>query len=310
MKRILVTGASGFVGKRLVSALAQNSWEVVASVRRPQRLDGAAEYLEAPDIEAITLPASLNGAQAIVHLAARVHVMTKSSQSALDEFHRVNVNGTLALARKAAASGIRRFVFISSAKVHGEEGFFKESDPKAPTDAYSLSKVHAEAELEELASKTGMELVIIRPPLVYGPGARANFRALVSLIQRHVPLPLGRVDNRRSLVGLDNLASFVCTCVDHPAAANEAFLVSDGEDLSTAELARRLARAMNRRPILVPVPPGLLRATAKLLGQTGLAQRLLGSLQVDISKAKTALGWIPPVSVDAGLLLAVGSRTV
>jgi nucleoside-diphosphate-sugar epimerase len=234
--------------------------------------------------------------------------MRERSRDALEQFRRVNVAGTLDLARQSAAAGVRRFVFLSSVKVNGEAGCYTESDAAAPGDAYAISKHEAEVGLREIGAATRMEIVIIRPPLVYGPGARANFGALVRAVARGVPLPFGRVDNRRSLVGLDNLVDFILTCATHPAAAHETFLVSDGEDLSTADLVRRMGRAMGRPARLLPIPPALLMHAATLLGRRDLAGRLLGSLQVDITKAKRQLGWTPPVSVDEGLRRAVASR--
>lgn len=244
---------------------------------------------------------ALSDAQVIVHLAARVHLMRDPASDPLAEFRRVNSEGTLNLARQAAAAGARRFVFLSSVKVNGEAGAFEESDAAAPSDAYGLSKSEAEKGLREIAAETGMDVVIIRSPLVYGPGVQANFRALIRGIALGIPLPLGAVDNRRSLVALDNLVDLIVTCVEHPAAANETFFVSDGEDLSTPQLIRRLARAMGRPARLISVPAPLLMTTATLLGKRHVAQRLLGSLQVDISKARRLLGWVPPVSVDEAL---------
>ena len=221
----------------------------------------------------------------------------------------VNTEGTINLARQAAAAGVRRFVFISSVKVNGEETSpgqpFTEEDEPAPLDPYGISKLEAEQGLRDLATATGMEVVIIRPPLVYGPGVKANFLTMMRWLNKGVPLPFGALDNRRSLVALDNLVDFIITCIDHPAAAKQTFLVADGEDLSTTELLRRVGRAMGKPVRLIPVPMGLLQAGARLLGKQEMARRLCGSLQVDITKARTLLGWKPPVAVDEGLRRAV-----
>jgi len=252
----------------------------------------------------------LVGVSTVVHLAARVHVMHETETDPLTAFRAVNVGGTLKLARQAAAAGVKRFVFISSVKVNGESTSsgkaFTELDAPNPQDAYGQSKHEAEQGLRQLSADTGMEVVIIRPPLVYGPGVKANFAALMRAVQRGWPLPLGAVHNQRSLVALSNLVDFIVTCLTHPAAANQTFLVSDGEDLSTPDLIRRMARAMNRPARLLPVPVWALQAVALLLGKGDAVQRLCGNLQVDISKARKLLGWNPPVSVDEGLRGAMG----
>jgi nucleoside-diphosphate-sugar epimerase len=211
------------------------------------------------------------------------------------------VAATLELAQQAAAAGVQRFIFLSSVKVNGEEGVYSESDEPAPRDPYGISKLEAEVGLRAIGTATGMQVVIVRPPLVYGPGVRANFAALTSAVRRGIPLPLGAVNNRRSLIGIDNLVDFIVLCLDHPAAGGETFMVSDGEDLSTADLVRRLAAAMHRRPLLIPLPAAALWAAAGLLRKRDVAARLLSSLQVNIAKARTCLGWQPPFSVDEEL---------
>ena len=250
--------------------------------------------------------ATLAGTSTVLHAAARVHVIEESATDPLSEFRRVNVGGTLNLARQAASCGVRRFIFVSSVKVNGESTeaghLFTAQQSPAPLDPYGISKMEAEDGLRRLAQETGMEVVIVRPPLVYGPGVKANFAALMRAVQRGLPLPLGAVThNRRSLVALDNLVDLLITCIDHPAAANQTFLVSDGEDLSTTDLLRRMARAMNAPARLLPVPPALLKLGAELIGKGDIAQRLLGSLQVDITHTRETLGWTPPISVDEGL---------
>jgi nucleoside-diphosphate-sugar epimerase len=235
--------------------------------------------------------------------------MRDTVADSLAAFRVVNVEGTLRLARQAAAIGIKRFVFVSSVKVNGEETqpgrVFTESDASDPQDAYGISKYEAELGLRALAAQTGMEVVIIRPPLVYGFDAPGNFGALKRVVKRGWPLPLGAIHNQRSLVALDNLVDFIVICISHPMAANQTFLVSDGHDLSTTELVRGLARAAGVPARLLPVPVWALRAGATLLGKGNAMQRLCGNLQVDISKARRLLGWVPPVSVDDGLRQAV-----
>lgn len=242
----------------------------------------------------------------MVHAAARVHMIGDSALDPADAYRAVNVDGTLCLARQSAVAGVRRFVFLSSIKVNGEETklgrAFAAGDAPSPQDAYALSKAEAEAGLRALAAETGMEVVIVRPPLIYGPGVKANFLSLMRALRRGVPLPLGAVENnRRSLVALDNLVDLIVTCIDHPAAANQTFLVSDGEDLSTAGLLRRLAAAMGVPARLLPVPVSLLQGATAVLGKGEMMRRLCGNLQVDIEETRSVLGWRPPVNVDEGL---------
>ena len=310
--RVLVTGASGFVGRALVVRLALDPKLCIrAALRRHAgTLPAGVESATVADLDDQTnWRSAVAGADAIVHLAARAHVMRDTASDPLREFRRVNVAGTLALARQAADAGARRFVYVSSVKVNGEQGLYTEADVPVPRDPYGASKLEAEAGLRELAAGTGLEIVIVRPPLVYGPGVKANFDALIGAIARGIPLPFGAVRNRRSLVALDNLVDFIVMALDHPAAAGETFLVSDGHDLSTPDLIRGLARAMRRPARLIPVPPFLLMAAATVGGRRDFAQRLLGSLQVDISKARRVLGWSPPISVEEGLRRAVASRS-
>jgi UDP-glucose 4-epimerase len=254
--------------------------------------------------------AALDGVSAVIHCAARVHVMADTAADPLEEFRHVNVQGTLNLARQAAAAGVRRFVFVSSIKVNGEAtqpgAPFTADDAPAPLDAYGVSKMEAEQGLRELAAQTGMEVIIIRPPLVYGPGVKANFAAKMRWLQRGVPLPLGAIHNQRSLVALDNLVDLIVTCLTHPAAANQTFLVSDGEDVSTSELLRRMGQALDRPARLLPVPQSWLKLAAAMVGKSDVAQRLCGSLQVDISKTRQLLSWTPPLSLDQGLKRAAG----
>ena len=303
---VLLTGANGFVGRAVCAKAATRGLTVGAATRSPCRFSGEVKNFVVGDVDVNTLwGAALNGCQAVVHAAARVHVMDDMAVNPLDEFRRVNVQGTLNLAEQAAAAGVRRFVFISSVKVNGEatppRHPFQADEEPAPLDAYGISKMEAERGLRELAARTGMEVVIIRPPLVYGPGVKANFATMMRWLQRGVPLPLGAIHNQRSLVALDNLVDLIITCLTHPAAANQTFLVSDGEDVSTTELLRRMGQAMNRPARLIPVPASLLMQAAALLGKGDVAQRLCGSLQVDIEKTRTLLGWQPPLTLDQGL---------
>lgn len=284
---IVLTGASGFVGRHLSLSLTGRGNNVISLVR---------------GIDPMPI---LRESNVMVHLAARVHVMNDSSDDPLSEFREANVHATERLARLAAAAGVRRFVFISSVKVNGEETRlghpYKEVDTPSPQDAYGLSKWEAEQLLSDIAFETGMEVVVVRPPLIYGPSVKANFALLMHAVQRGLPIPLGKIENARSFVGLDNLVDFIYCCMTHPAAANQTFLVSDGHDVSSAQLVRELAAAAGVNPNLWSVPQWALELGAGMLGKRNAVQRLCGSLQVDISKAQTLLGWTPPVSMQEGL---------
>jgi nucleoside-diphosphate-sugar epimerase len=305
--RILLTGGSGFVGSALLKRLLKGSFEVRASVRAyPSEAPSGANFIlvESQSSSTNWRPA-LQNVDTIVHCAARVHVMREEALDPLAEYRRVNVEGTLNLARQAAHSGVRRFVFVSSIKVNGEATSlgqpFTADDAPAPSDPYGVSKQEAEQGLRDIQAETGMEVVIVRPPLVYGPGVKANFAAMMRWVARGVPLPLGAIHNVRSMVALDNLVDLLVTCLTHSAAAGQTFLVSDGEDMSTTQLLQRMGKAMNRPAHLIPVPAGLLGFAASLLGKEAVVQRLVGSLQVDIGKTRQLLHWNPPVSVDEGL---------
>jgi nucleoside-diphosphate-sugar epimerase len=297
---VMVTGAAGFVGSALCRQLRGAGAAVVAVVRSAQ--DGAhalGSFDAGTDFSGV-----LAGVDTVVHLAARVHVMNDSEADQLGAYRAANVDTTLALARQAAACGVRRFVFASSLKVNGEASPlrpFGAADAPAPADPYGQSKHEAELGLRALAAASGMELVIVRPPLVYGPGVKANFLRLMELVRRGLPLPLASVRNRRSMVALDNLVDLLLVCCSHPQAPGHTFLVSDGHDLSSAELVRLIAAAMGRPARLLPVPPALLRAGAAVLGKAALAQRLLDSLQVDIDATRSTLGWTPPLRPEEGV---------
>ena len=308
---LLLTGANGFVGQAVMSAANKRGLKIRPVYRTMHSVNGHGDAAIVPEIDGATdWSAALNGIDILIHTAARAHVMKKESLEQLLDYRRVNVEGTLNLARQAAAAGIRRFIFISSIKVNGEATtsgrLFTADDVPAPEDAYGLSKTEAEAQLKDLAELTGMEVTIIRPPLIYGPGVKGNLASLISWVRRELPLPLGDVThNRRSLVGLDNLVDLILTCSNHANAANQTFLISDGEDLSTTELIRRIAKALGQQAHLLSVSPWLISLMAGLLGKKVMSKRLLGSLQVDIHKTCDLLDWKPSVSVDEGLCRAV-----
>lgn len=311
--RLLITGASGFIGKAVCSQAVLNGHHVIGAFRTHGQVPVNIEPYAVDEINGVTAwGGALTDVDAVIHLAARVHVMQETVADPLTAFRAVNVDGTINLAIQAAAAGIKRFIYISSIKVNGEftppGHAFIESDLANPIDAYGQSKHEAELVLRQLAVDTGMEVVIVRPPLVYGPGVKANFAALMRLVQRGWPLPLGAVNNQRSLVALDNLVDLIVTCLHHPAAANQTFLVSDGQDLSTAGLVQGMAQAAGVKARLLPVPVWALQAGASLLGKGAAVQRLCGNLQVDISKARTLLGWVPPVTVAEGLRRAMVAR--
>jgi nucleoside-diphosphate-sugar epimerase len=300
--KVLITGADGFIGRAAVIALMESG----ISVRGSSRTSGETNNVAVGDIGPDTnwLPA-LEDVDTVVHTAARVHVMNDSPNDAVSELRKVNVEGTLNLARQATAANVKRFIFISSIKVNGESTErgkpFTADDQPNPVDPYGLSKLEAEIGLRQLAKESGLEVVIIRPPLVYGSGVKANFQSMMHWVNRGVPLPLGSTNNKRSFVALGNLVDLIVTCIDHPAAANQTFLVADGEDLSTTELLRRMAGVLGKPSRLIVFPVSLLTFVASLLGLKAAAQRLCGSLQIDISKTRKLLGWEPPVSVDEGL---------
>jgi nucleoside-diphosphate-sugar epimerase len=310
---ILITGATGFVGKALVQRLLADdeSRRLVIAVRRGgQRWPEQVRPIVTGDLNPSTdWSLALEGVAVVVHSAARVHVMHDTEADPLTAFRAVNLEGTLNLARQAAAAAVKRYVFISSVKVNGERTSpgraFTEADVPNPQDAFGQSKHEAEQGLRQLSADTGMEVVIIRPPLVYGPGVKANFAALIRAVQRGWPLPLGAVHNQRSLVDLGNLVDFIVTCITHPQAAHQTFLVSDGQDLSTTELVLGMAQAAGVPARLLPVPVWALQAGASLFGKGDAVQRLCGNLQVDISKARGLLGWVPPVSLEEGLRRAM-----
>ena len=305
---VLVTGANGFLGRTLCSSLITRGYHVRSAVRR--HVSGDAGEVAVGDIGPDTdWTDALVNACGVVHCAARTQVMNDKAFDTLDAFRRVNKEGTLNLARQAAAVGVKRFVFVSTVKVNGESTMpghpFRADDVPAPQDSYGVSKHEAEVDLKQLALATGMEVVIVRPPLVYGPMVKGNFTSLMRVLALGLPLPLGAIHNKRSMVALDNLVDFLAICLRHPAAAGQTFLVSDGEDVSTTELLVRTSNAMRKRSILLPVPVTLLKLVASLLGKSAMAQRICGSLQVDISKTRALLDWNPVITLDEGLRRAV-----
>lgn len=311
IKRIVVTGPTGFVGRPLSASLLRRGFGVREAVRQVVgdrqlgQTDPALECVVVGDIHGETDWSDvLDGADVVIHLAGRAHVMRERYADPLSEYRRVNVAGTINLARQAVSAGARRFVCVSSIKVNGERTTdrpFTPADVPQPSDPYGVSKWEAEQSLQQLARETGLDVVVVRPPLVYGPDVRGNFLSLLRWIKRGFPLPLSRVENRRSLVALDNLVDLLVRCVDHPRAAGQTFLISDGEDLSTPDLIRRLAAAMGRPDRLFGVPVNVLKRFAYAVGTGAAFDRLCGSLQVDASHTRRILDWSPPVSVDAAL---------
>jgi nucleoside-diphosphate-sugar epimerase len=313
----LITGASGFVGKYLCTELISQGKSVRVATRSANVWASKFEVALVGEIDGLTNWDSVfDGVDAIVHLAARVHISNDKALNPLAAFRRVNVDGTLNLAKQAAAAGVRRFVFISSIGVNGNESErpFTEEDKPNPQEPYAVSKLEAEQGLRVLAQKTGMEVVIIRPPLVYGANAPGNFAKMLAAIKWaarfHLPLPFGAIHNRRSLVAVRNLVNFIVVCISHPAAANQTFLVADGVDISTTELLRACAVAQEVSLFLLKIPQRWLELAASLLGKKVMVHKLCGSLQVNITKAQTFLSWVPPVSsVTEGLKLSKRDMT-
>jgi nucleoside-diphosphate-sugar epimerase len=311
MERFLITGASGFVGCFLCPMLKASGFNVRAVTRNLASCIQAEEHVLIHDINASTnWSGTMVGVDVVIHLAARVHVMLDTTSDPLTEFRSVNAIGTENLARSAAASGVKRLIYVSSVKVNGEATSdgrsYSEQDIPAPQDPYGVSKLEAEQVLHRVAKETGLEVVIVRPPLVYGAGVKGNFAQMTAVLKRGVPLPFASVHNKRSLIYVGNLVDALLLCATHPAAAGQTYLVSDGDDLSTSELLRKLAVAMGNTPRLFACPTALLKLAGHLVGKSDQVARLLGSLQVDSSKIRRELGWVPPYSLQQGLDKTVG----
>lgn len=314
MPLALVTGGTGFIGAALLQALLVGGWHVRAVARRvPDGRAHSVDWLQMDDIGPDTIwNGLLDGVDCVVHLAARVHILNETSKEPCSAFHRTNVLGTARLADACIKAGVSRFVYLSSIGVHGAGGFLRplsESSPFAPYDHYSRSKLEAEQMLAEISLRTPMEVVVLRPPLVYGPGAPGNFARLVRLVRAGIPLPLAAINNRRSLVYLGNLIDAITLCMAHPSATGQAFLIDDGVSVSTPQLIYALAHALGRPARLFPVPIRMLEFVGAFLGQRSPIARLTGSLWVDASLIRERLGWVPPYSMEAGLAKTVRACT-
>ncbi|MDD9196718.1 SDR family oxidoreductase [Aliivibrio sp. S3MY1] len=300
---ILLTGGTGFVGEALLKALSDRS---IKCLGRNKPLSIINSLFHLSDINAsVDFTKALKNVNFIIHCAARVHVMDDESHNPLNSYREVNTAGTLNLARQAVEAGVKRFIFVSSIKVNGEStklnASFKSTDIRQPEDFYGQSKSEAEEQLLELAEETGLEVVIIRPTLVYGPGVKANFASLMNLVSKGLPLPFGSItDNKRSLVSVHNLVDLIITCIDHPKAANQVFLVSDDHDVSTSKMVREMAKSLNKPQWQLPIPKWCFRLAGSVFGKQDVVDRLLGSLQVDITHTKETLGWKPPQTLQEG----------
>ncbi|TPX27628.1 UDP-glucose 4-epimerase family protein [Cylindrospermopsis raciborskii] len=314
---ILITGANGFVGKALCHELSGRSTHnlVFAATRSTHSqitLPLNVQQVIVPSLQDLVQRRDIiSQVDCIIHLAARVHQMKDNAANPLSAFRLINTEATYQLARAVAEQGVKRFIYLSSIKVNGEETTeyhpFTAEDIPAPRDPYGISKAEAEIQLKNISSETGLEVVIIRPPLVYGSGVKGNFLSMMQWLDKGFPLPLGAIYNRRSLVSLPNLVSLITTCIHHPAAANQTFLVSDNADISTTDLIRQMAHSLGKKPLLIPVPTYCLKFMASLLGKQSLALRLCSSLQVDIQKTQALLHWNPPVSLKEGINLTANA---
>lgn len=298
-QRVLITGATGFVGQRVCSLL-ESLGAVVVKASRSSSSQPNTFQVSALGSNTDWRKA-LQGCTAVVHLAARVHVMNDQAVNPLLEFRQANTEGTLQLARQAVQAGVKRMVFVSSIKVNGEAGHFTAGSKPNPIDPYGISKFEAEEQLLEFGRQSGLEVVVLRPPLVYGPGVKANFLKLLSAVARGIPLPLGAVNNKRSLVFVGNLANAIATCLVHPKAKGRVYLVSDNSDVSTAQLVREMAQAFGRKANLISISPRLMESLAAILGKRAAAQRLLGDLTVSPQALCEELDWKPPFNMQAGM---------
>jgi len=317
-KKVLVTGANGFIGRNLCAFLKEKGYFVRGAVRNNVRdVSGVDEYIQVGDInESTDWQQALAGVDTVIHLAGRVHIIDSrfrgndknGGNDELYAFRKVNVLGTERLARMAAKAGVKRFIFVSSVKVNGErtQGAYTEKDAPAPEDAYGVSKMEAEQVLAGIAVETGIEVVILRLPLVYGAGVKANFKNLIKLADCGLPLPFRGINNRRSFLYVGNLVDAIGVCVEHPKAAGETFLVSDGQDVSTPDLIKMIACAMNKKVVLFSLHPGILKTLCKIVGKTEELEKSTGSLLVDSSKIRKLLGWKPPFTLEEGIKETVG----
>lgn len=306
MAKVLLTGATGFVGSTLLARLKKQPEIQVTVTTRRDVLDTDINTVVVGDIDSDTdFSVALRNADTVIHCAARAHIMSDKVPEPLAEYRRVNVAGTLNLARQAARYGVKRFIFISSIKVNGESTTsnpkFNVFDIPAPRDAYGKSKAEAEQALLQLSRETNMEVVIIRPTLVYGPAVKANFSSLFSVVSRGIPLPFACIrNNKRSLVSVTNLVDLIVTCIDHPKAANQIFLVSDDHDVSTSEMVHEMAAALGKSTWQIPVPVWCYALVGKIFNKSDIVDRLTGSLQVDITHTKETLGWTPKETLQEG----------
>ena len=301
MAKAFISGQKGFIGSELIKQLNKKSIKCNDS---SFSYSSYCSFLGRNE-ENILRTSDLREVDVLIHLAARVHIMNDLESDPFSKFNQSNVQGTLMLAKQASKAGVKRFIFISSVKVNGEttsdDQPFTSDDHHIPTDPYGLSKYEAEQGLLSLAKETGMEVVIIRPPLVYGPDVKANFASMMHWVKKGIPLPLGAIHNKRSLVAIENLVSFIIHCIDHPKAANEIFLISDGEDVSTTELLKKVAKAFQVYSWLIPIPVSWMKLAARIVGKGDVANRLFSSLQVDSSKARDLLGWQQVITMDEQL---------
>ncbi|HAS8250274.1 TPA: SDR family oxidoreductase [Vibrio vulnificus] len=302
MSQILVTGYTGFVGRHLLSTFENLQNINLLGRSQPKK---CSQFLKASIDSSSDYSVVLDKVSTVIHIAARVHVMNDESDDPLEEFRAVNTAGTMNLARQAAEAGVKRFIFVSSIKVNGESTTGKQAftaqDTPSPEDPYGVSKAEAEEQLIALGEETGLEIVIIRPPLVYGEGVKANFASLMNLVSKGIPLPFGCItNNKRSLVSVDNLVDLIITCIDHPKASNQVFLVSDDHYVSTSEMVKEMAIALGKPSWQIPVPAYCYKLVGKLFDKNDVVDRLTGSLQVDISHTKETLGWTPPQTLQEG----------
>ncbi|UUA71429.1 UDP-glucose 4-epimerase family protein [Cellvibrio sp. QJXJ] len=309
---ILITG-TGFLGECLTNKVCSSARHQVVTLSRkynPSIKESASQKIVEDISNLADATEMLGDIDVVIHTMARVHIMLNNDSDPIVEFRRVNVDGTLELARRAASKKVKRFIFISSLKVNGEstnEKPFTEQDKALPEDPYGISKMEAEDGLRAIAEETGMEVVIIRPPLIYGPGVKANFLKLIKIAALPIPLPFGAVNNKRSMVYLGNLVDFIITSIDHPAAANQTFLISDGEDLSLTSLLKRMRAAFNRSPLLIPIPVFLFKFAGTVTGKRNVIDRLTGNLQIDSAKARNLIGWTPPFTINEGIVNTINA---